>query len=47
VEGSNNVKLFNDKLREWEAFYNYDRPLFALGGRTPYERFREKAKLTM
>ena len=26
------VKLFNDKLKEWENFYNYDRPHFALGG---------------
>jgi transposase InsO family protein len=34
--------LFNEKLREWESFYNYSRPHGALGGQTPYERFREK-----
>ena len=39
------AKLFNEKLREWEDFYNYNRPHAALGGLTPYERFREKAKL--
>ena len=37
-------KLFNDKLAEWEAFYNYDRPHGALGGQTPYERLRQKAE---
>ncbi len=39
------TKLFNDKLKEWEDFYNYGRPHAALGGQTPCERFREKAKL--
>lgn len=34
--------LFNEKLREWENFYNHNRPHGALGGQTPYERFREK-----
>jgi transposase InsO family protein len=34
--------LFNEKLKEWESFYNYSRPHGALGGQTPYERFREK-----
>ena len=41
------TKLFNDKLREWENFYNYSRPHGALGGQTPYERFREKAGLAV
>jgi transposase InsO family protein len=39
------AQLFNEKLREWEDFYNYHRPHTSLGGLTPYERFREKAGL--
>ena len=39
--------LFNAKLREWEDFYNYNRPHAALGGQTPYERFREKVWLSV
>lgn len=39
------AKLFNEKLQEWENFYNFERPHSALDGQTPYERFREKAKL--
>ena len=35
-------KLFNEKIREWEHFYNYDRPHGALSGQTPYERFKQK-----
>ena len=31
-------KLFNEKIREWEHFYNYDRPHGGLSGQTPYER---------
>lgn len=41
------ANLFNEKLKEWENFYNYDRPHGALGGQTPYERFRERAGLTV
>jgi transposase InsO family protein len=37
------TELFNDKLQEWERFYNFDRPHGALGGQTPYERLRQKA----
>lgn len=36
------TKLFNEKLTEWENFYNYNRPHGALGGQTPYERLRQK-----
>jgi transposase InsO family protein/ribosomal protein S14 len=34
--------LFNEKLREWEDFYNFNRPHGGLGGQTPYERLKEK-----
>jgi transposase InsO family protein len=34
--------LFNERLREWENFYNFDRPHGGLGGQTPYERLRQK-----
>ena len=30
------------KLAEWEAFYNYQRPHGAHGGKIPYEVLREK-----
>ena len=36
------AKVFNDKLQEWEDYYNYHRPHGALGGQTPYERLRQK-----
>jgi transposase InsO family protein len=34
--------LFNEKLREWEDFYNFNRPHGGLGGQTPYERLQQK-----
>ncbi|MBA3575855.1 MAG: IS481 family transposase [Pseudonocardiales bacterium] len=34
--------LFNERLQEWEDFYNFDRPHGGLGGQTPYERLRQK-----
>lgn len=36
--------LFNEKLQEWEDFYNYDRPHGGLDGQTPYERLRHKTQ---
>ncbi len=36
------TELFNDKLKQWEDYYNFDRPHGALGGQTPYERLRQK-----
>jgi len=41
----NDARLFNEKLRELEDFYNYHRPHSELAGMTPYERFRERAGL--
>jgi transposase InsO family protein len=38
------AKIFNDKLREWEDYYNYHRPHGGLGGQTPYERLRQKTQ---
>jgi transposase InsO family protein len=36
------TELFNDRLQEWQDFYNYHRPHGSLGGQTPYERLRQK-----
>ena len=41
------AKLFNEKLKEWEDFYNYNRSHATLSGLTPDERFREKVKLSV
>ena len=38
------TKLFNDKLQEWEDFYNYHRPHGSLGGQTPYERLKQRTQ---
>jgi transposase InsO family protein len=35
---ADDIHLFNDKLREWEDYYNYHRPHGALDRQTPYER---------
>ena len=39
------TELFNDKLAEWQDFYNYHRPHGSLGGQNPYERLRQKTTL--
>lgn len=36
--------LFNERLQEWENFYNFHRPHGGLGGQTPYERLRQKTR---
>lgn len=41
---SDDIHLFNEKLGEWEDYYNYHRPHGALQGRTPYERPIEKSR---
>ena len=41
---SDDIHLFNEKLREWEDYYNYHRPHGALNGQTPYERLLEKTR---
>jgi transposase InsO family protein len=38
------AKVFNDKLQEWEDFYNYHRPHGGLGGQTPYERLKQRTQ---
>jgi transposase InsO family protein len=40
---ADDIHLFNDKLREWEDYYNYHRPHGALDGQTPYERLMAKS----
>jgi transposase InsO family protein len=34
--------LFNDKLRDWEDYYNYHRAHGGLDGQTPYEILLQK-----
>jgi transposase InsO family protein len=41
---SDDIHLFNKKLREWENYYNYYRPHGALEGQTPYERLVAKMR---
>ena len=38
------AQVFNDKLQEWEDFYNYHRPHGGLGGQTPYERLKQRTQ---
>jgi transposase InsO family protein len=41
---ADDIHLFNEKLREWEDYYNYHRPHGALAGQTPYERLLAKTR---
>ena len=36
------AEVFNQKLQEWEDFYNFNRPHGGLDGQTPYDRLRQK-----
>jgi len=40
------AQLFNDRLQEWQDFYNYHRPHGSPGGQTPYERLLQKTTTT-
>ena len=39
------TKLFNDKLQEWEDYYNYHRPQAGLGRRRPQRVIERKNQL--
>ena len=41
---SDDIHLFNDKLREWEDYYDYHRPHGALDGQIPNERLLARTK---
>ena len=41
---TDDIHLCNEKLREWEDYYNYHRPHGALDGQTPYERLIAKLR---
>ena len=41
---TDDIHLYNEKLREWENYYNYHRPHGALDGQTPYERLMAKMR---
>jgi Integrase core domain len=38
------INIFNARLKEWQDYYNYDRPHGGLDGQTPYERLRQKTQ---
>ncbi len=42
---ADDIRLFKDKLREWEDYYNYQRPRGSLDGEPPYERLLAKKKV--
>jgi transposase InsO family protein len=39
------AKVFNAKIKEWEDYYNFERPHGGLGGQTPYERLMQKHRV--
>ena len=39
---SDDIVLVNEKVREWEDYYNYHRPHGAIQNQTPFERLMEK-----
>ncbi|WP_324197489.1 integrase core domain-containing protein [Nocardia abscessus] len=39
--------LFNDKLEEWEDYYDFHRPHGGLAGQTPYERLHRRRRPTL
>ena len=41
---TDDIHLFNAKLREWEDYYNYHRPHGALDGQTPFEPLMAKTR---
>lgn len=41
---SDDIHLFNQKLRQWEDYYNHHRPHGALQGQTPFERLMAKIR---
>jgi transposase InsO family protein len=41
------TKLSNDKLQEWEDFYNFNRPHGGLAGDTPFEELPKKTTTPM
>jgi len=40
------AEVFNQKLQEWEDFYNFNRPHGGLDGQTPYDRLRDRTTKT-
>jgi hypothetical protein len=41
---SDDIGLFNQKLREWEDYCNYHRPHGAPEGQTPFQRLMAKTR---
>lgn len=39
-----NSELFNERLQDWENFYNFQRPHGSLSSRTSFERLQERIK---